>query len=244
MHQQRTYRNIIQSAELQAYRVVVKETDLMVYTQSKMIDETKELILEHRGYVENFIQSHPEFATTLAPWPEPGPAPAIIVAMIEAARNAAVGPMAAIAGAIAEQVGLGLLKSTEEVIVENGGDVFVKINSPVTVGIYAGKSPLSLQIGLKLETDVKPLAVCTSSGTIGHSLSMGKADAVCVVAASCSIADAAATAIANRIDSPADIEGAIKAGRQIQDLKGILVITGDKMGMWGDLEVARLKNGS
>ncbi len=244
MHQQRTYRNIIQSAELQAYRVVVKETDLMVYTQSKMIDETKELILEHRGYVENFIQSHPEFATTLAPWPEPGPAPAIIVAMIEAARNAAVGPMASIAGAIAEQVGLGLLKSTEEVIVENGGDVFVKINSPVTVGIYAGKSPLSLQIGLKLETDVKPLAVCTSSGTIGHSLSMGKADAVCVVAASCSIADAAATAIANRIDSPADIEGAIKAGRQIKDLKGILVITGDKMGMWGDLEVARLKNGS
>ena len=244
MHQQRTYRNIIQSAELQAYRVVVKETDLMVYTQSKMIDETKELILEHRGYVENFIQSHPEFATTLAPWPEPGPAPAIIVAMIEAARNAAVGPMAAIAGAIAEQVGLGLLKSTEEVIVENGGDVFVKINSPVTVGIYAGKSPLSLQIGLKLETDVKPLAVCTSSGTIGHSLSMGKADAVCVVAASCSIADAAATAIANRIDSPADIEGAIKAGRQIKDLKGILVITGDKMGMWGDLEVVPLKNGS
>ena len=244
MHQQRTYRNIIQSAELQAYRVVVKETDLMVYTQSKMIDETKELILEHRGYVENFIQSHPEFATTLAPWPEPGPAPAIIVAMIEAARNAAVGPMAAIAGAIAEQVGLGLLISTEEVIVENGGDVFVKINSPVTVGIYAGKSPLSLQIGLKLETDVKPLAVCTSSGTIGHSLSMGKADAVCVVAASCSIADAAATAIANRIDSPADIEGAIKAGRQIQDLKGILVITGDKMGMWGDLEVVPLKNGS
>ena len=149
-----------------------------------------------------------------------------------------------IAGAIAGQVGLGLLKSTEEVIIENGGDVFVKTNSPITVGIYAGKSPLSLQIGLKLETDLKPLAVCTSSGTIGHSISMGKADAVCVVAEACSIADAAATAIGNRIDSPADIEGAIKAGRQIKDINGILVIIGDKMGMWGDLEVVPLKSGS
>ena len=229
---------------LLAHRVVVKETDLMVHTETEMVEETRELVLEHRGYVENYIQSHPEFATTLVPWMDPGPAPAIIADMVRAARNAAVGPMAAVAGAIAGQVGLGLLKSTQEAIVENGGDVFVKINSPVTVGIYAGKSPLSLQIGLKLETDSKPLAVCTSSGTIGHSLSMGKADAVCVVAESCSIADAAATAIGNRIDSPADIEGAIKAGSQIKDINGILVIVGDKMGMWGDLEVVSLKSGS
>lgn len=244
MYQARNYRNLINCAGLVPYRVVVKETDLMVYTQTKMIDETKELILEHRGYVENFIQSHPEFATTLTPWTDPGPAPAIITDMVRAAHNAAVGPMAAIAGAIAGEVGLGLLKLTPEVIVENGGDVFVKINSPVTVGIYAGKSPLSLQIGLQLETDLKPLAVCTSSGTIGHSLSMGKADAVCVVSESCAIADAAATAIGNRIDSPADIEGAINAGRQIKDINGILVIIGDKMGMWGDLEVIPLKSGS
>ena len=233
MYEPRKYRNLVDVPTLEPYRVVVKQTDLMVYTQMKMIDETKELILEHRGYVENFIQLHPEFSTTLAPWTDPGPAPAIIVEMVKASRNADVGPMAAIAGAIAGQVGFGLLNSTEEVIVENGGDVFVKINPPVTVGIYAGTSPLSLQIGLKLKTDVKPLAVCTSSGTIGHSFSMGKADAVCVVAESCAIADAAATSIGNRIDSPADIEGAIKAGRQIKDIIGILVIIGDKMGMWG-----------
>ena len=244
MCEPRKYRNLINCGGLTPYRVVVKETDLMVYTETEMVEEARELILEHRGYVENFIHSYPEFATTLAPWTDPGPAPAIIVDMVKASRNAAVGPMAAIAGAIAGQVGIGLLKSTEEVIVENGGDVFVKINSPVTVGIYAGKSPLSLQIGLKLKTDLKPLAVCTSSGTIGHSLSMGKADAVCVVAESCAIADAAATSIGNRIDSPADIEGAISAGRKIKDINGILVIVGDKMGMWGDLEVIPLKSGS
>ena len=244
MYQERTYRNIIQTVDLQAYRVVVKETDLMVYTETKMIAEAKELILEHRGYVENYIQLHPEFATTLTPWTDQGPAPAIILDMAKASRNAAVGPMAAVAGAIAEQVGLGLLKSTKEVIVENGGDVFIKINTPVTVGIYAGRSPLSLRIGLKLKTEIKPVAVCTSSGTIGHSLSMGKADAVCVLADCCSIADAAATAIGNLVNSPADIEGAINAGKQIKDLSGILVIVGDKMGMWGDLEVVSLNKRS
>lgn len=244
MFEPRKYRNLVDVPALESYRVVVKETDLMVYTRTKMVEETRELVLEQRGYIENFINLHPDFATTLVPWADPGPAPGIVVDMISAARNAAVGPMAAVAGALAEQVGLGLLKSTDQVIVENGGDVFIKMNSPVTVGIYAGMSPLNMQIGLNMKTNLKPLAVCTSSGTIGHSLSLGKADAVCVVADSCSVADAAATAIGNLIGLPTDIESAIKTGRQMKDLNGIVVIIGEKMGMWGDLEVVSLNSGS
>jgi len=244
MHQERTYRNLIDSSELIPYRVVVKETDLMVYSETKLVNETKELVLEQRGYVEAFINSHPEFATALVPWPYDGPAPGIIVNMLNAARNAGVGPMAAIAGAIAEQVGHGLLNRTNQVMVENGGDVYIKMSSSVTVGIFAGKSPLSLRVGLRLKTDLKPQAVCTSSGSIGHSLSFGKADAVCVVADSCANADAAATAIGNLIKSPADIESAIKAGRNMGELIGIVVILGEKMGMWGDLEVVSLKDQS
>ena len=129
-------------------------------------------------------------------------------------------------------------------MVENGGDVYIKMSSSVTVGIFAGKSPLSLRVGLRLKTDLKPQAVCTSSGSIGHSLSFGKADAVCVVADSCANADAAATAIGNLIKSPADIESAIKAGRNMGELIGIVVILGEKMGMWGDLEVVSLKDQS
>jgi len=244
MHQERNYRNLIETAQLQAYRVVVKETDLMVYSETKLVNETKELVLEQRGYVEAFINSHPEFATALVPWPYDGPAPGIIVNMLNAARNAGVGPMAAIAGAIAEQVGHGLLNRTNQVMVENGGDVYIKMSSSVTVGIFAGKSPLSLRVGLRLKTDLKPQAVCTSSGSIGHSLSFGKADAVCVVADSCANADAAATAIGNLIKSPADIESAIRAGRNMGELSGIVVILGEKMGMWGDLEVVSLKDQS
>ena len=242
MYQERTYRNLIKSPELVPYRVVVKETDLMVYTDHKLIDETKELVLEQRGYVETFISSHPEFAEALVPWQLSGPAPAIIANMAKAAHNAGVGPMAAVAGAIAEQVGLGLLKLTDQAIVENGGDVFIKTHSELTVGIFAGDSPLSLRIGIQLKHQPNPMAVCTSSGTVGHSLSLGKADAVCVVADSCSIADAAATSIGNLVDSPADIEKAIEVGQKMNGLTGVVVIADDKIGMWGDLKIVSLKD--
>jgi uncharacterized protein len=240
MYQERTYRNLIETAQLQGYRVVVKETDLMVYSETRLIDETRELVLEQRGYVEGFIKSHPDFARALIPWQLDGPAPGIIVDMVKAGRNAGVGPMAAIAGAIAEQVGLGLLKLSDQVIIENGGDVFLKTDSPATVGIFAGNSPLSLRLGIRLKSKSNPLAVCTSSGTVGHSLSLGRADAVCVVAPSCSIADAAATSIGNLIDSPADIDSAISTGRKFEELSGIVVIVDEKVGMWGDLEVVSL----
>jgi len=242
MYQERTYRKLIESPKLIPYRVVVKETDLMVYTATKLEAETRELVLEHRGYVEAFIKSHPDFAKALIPWQFDGPAPGIIVNMLKAARNSGVGPMAAIAGAVAEQVGHGLLKLTDQVIIENGGDVFIKTNSSVTVGIFAGRSPLSLRFGIRLNNRSKPEAVCTSSGTMGHSLSRGKADAVCVVADSCPIADAAATSIGNLIDSSADIDSAIKTGRRIGELRAIVAIVGEKIGMWGDLEIVALKD--
>ena len=161
--------------------------------------------------------------------------------MVSAGERAGVGPMAAVAGAIAEHVGIDLLTHTDEVVVENGGDIFFKTNGPVTIGIFAGKSPISLKMGLRVNPEVKPLSVCTSSGTVGHSLSLGKADAVCVLSGSCSLADAAATSIGNRIASKAHIGSAIDFGKNIKGVDGIVVIMGNKMGMWGELEILRLK---
>jgi hypothetical protein len=241
MHQERTYRNLVNTEKLLAFRVVVMETDLLVHAGKKLEHETRELVLEHRGYVEAYIKAHPGFAAALTPWRLEGPAATIVVDMVKAGENAGVGPMAAIAGAVAEHTGLGLLKSTDHVIVENGGDVFIKTDTPLTVGIFAGKSPLSLRIGIRLSGGPKPMAVCTSSGTVGHSLSLGQADAVCVVADSCSIADAAATAIGNQIQSIADIGYAIGKGKGIENIRGIIIIVGEKMGMWGELEVIPLQ---
>lgn len=240
-HQERTYRSLLHKDNLAAFKVVVKETDLFVHAASPLEDMTKELILKHRGYIETYIQQHPEFAKTLQPWHVSGPAPLIVKDMAAAAEKAGVGPMAAVAGAIAEHVGTELLMQTKEVIVENGGDIFLKTEGAVTIGIFAGSSPLSLRIGLRIDSGGKSFGVCTSSGTVGHSLSRGQADAVCVVSDSCSLADAAATAIGNQIQSKNDIQEALEFGKRIQGINGLVIIIGDAIGMWGSLEIVPLK---
>jgi ApbE superfamily uncharacterized protein (UPF0280 family) len=241
LFEERNYRKLVSTENLTTFQVVVQQTDLLVHAERKLAAQTRELVLEHRGYVAAYIKAFPDFMTTLEPWRREGPAPNIISDMIRAGAKAGVGPMAAIAGAIAEHVGRGLLGFTDQVMVENGGDVFIKTNSPVTVGIFAGASPLSMQVGIRLGGEKRPIAVCTSSGTLGHSLSLGLADAVCVVADSCALADAAATSIGNRIQSEADINAAIAAGQRIAEVAGIVIIAGDKIGAWGELELIRLE---
>ena len=240
-YQKRKYRNILNRDHMVSFRAAVKETDLFVHAEKPLEEMTRTLILRHRGVVEAYIQEHPEFAETLKPWPIAGPAPVIIRDMALAGKKAGVGPMAAVAGTIAQYVGMDLLSHTGEVIVENGGDIFIKTNGPVIISIFAGTSPLSLRVGLRLDYGEAPFAVCTSSGTVGHSLSFGKADAVSVVSGSCAIADAAATAIGNRVNSKTDIRSALDFGKSIPDVEGLVIIIGEDIGMWGELEVVPLK---
>jgi len=237
MYQQRTYRNQVYQDTMQSFNISVKETDLCIHAPQRMDALAKELVLQYRAFIEAYIKIHPEFETTLVPWRMQGPAPKIIADMVKAGKRSGVGPMAAIAGAISEYVGRDLLAHTDEVIVENGGDVFIKCNQPVSVGVYAGKSPLSLHIGFGVDSSHKPIAVCTSSGTVGHSLSMGQADAVSIVSESCALADAAATAIGNQVRTKADIQAAIEYGQNIEGVQGILIILDDKLGMWGDIDI-------
>ena len=241
MYQNRSYRNLLYKGDLISFRVVVNETDLFVHAKKPLEDITKELILKYRGYIEGYIRRHPAFVSALVPWRLNGPFPTIIREMVGAGDKTGVGPMAAVAGAIAEHVGLGLLSHTDEVIVENGGDVFLKTQVPVTVGIFAGDSPLSLRTGLRINPVENPLSVCTSSGTVGHSLSFGKADAVCVISRSCSLADAAATSIGNKVESKAHIQQAIDFGKQIEGIMGIVVIVSDAVGAWGEVEMVPLE---
>jgi hypothetical protein len=240
-YRKRTYRKCIQHRGLVTFNVTVKETDLQIWASRYLETAATQAVLQHRGYLESYIRSCPEFLTSLTPLYHPGPAPRIITDMLRASVQAQVGPMAAVAGAMAEQVGRVLLENAAEVIVENGGDIFLKMTQPATIAVFAGKSPLSMKLGLQFEVNPEPFAICTSSGTIGHSLSQGKADAVCTVASSCALADAAATAIGNRVRRPSDIQNAIAYGRTIQGLSGIVVIIRDKIGLWGDLNVVPLK---
>lgn len=234
--QERTYRNLVHS-HLNAFRVTVQESDLGIYADHVSAASARESVLQQRGHIESYIRHHPEFARTLRPIAEDPTAPPIVRDMIAASAAAGVGPMAAVAGAVAERVGRTLLSEAEEVVVENGGDIFLAVKRPLTVGIFAGSSPLSLKIGLRIAPDKAIQAVCTSSGTVGHSLSLGRADAVCVLGSSSALADAAATALGNRVERAGDIDRAIEWGRSIQGVLGMLIIAGEKLGAWGQLEI-------
>jgi len=148
-----------------------------------------------------------------------------------------VGPMAAVAGAISEYVGMELLNYTNEIILENGGDIFLSSKITKNVLIYAGASPFSNKIALEIPGNYKPIGICTSSGTFGHSLSFGKADAVVVLAEDTLLADAAATSICNMIKTSDDIESGTSFGKSINGIQGILIIIGDKMGAWGEINL-------
>ena len=239
-HQSRTYRTRMRRSGLVGFRVAVKETDLMILAQRDLSTEVQRLVIRERQQLEAYIHNNPEFLTTLIPWPADPYAPPLVRAMIEAAVIARVGPMAAVAGAIAARVGQELRSFTEEVIVENGGDIFMSLKRSATVSLYAGRSPLSHKVGLKIHPNQDTWGVCTSSGTVGHSLSLGRADAACVVAADAALADACATALGNRVPEPSAINAALEWIGTVPGLSGAVVIVGEHLGAWGQIELVSL----
>ncbi|MGD0794917.1 MAG: UPF0280 family protein [Dehalococcoidales bacterium] len=236
-YQPRTYRHWVEGKDLVSFTATVNETDLYVRAAANLQRKTLRLVAKYRGQLERYIEKNPEFLTSLKPLPVPPKAPNIVKDMVKASSQVGVGPMASVAGAIAEYVGRELLEFSPEIIVENGGDIFLKISRKRTVGIYAGDSPLTGKIGLEIDPRDTPLGVCTSSGTVGHSLSFGQADAVVTVAATATLADAAATAIGNRVTHPGDVNGAIEFGRGIIGLNGIVIIIGKNIGAWGEVKL-------
>jgi len=236
----RTYRTRMARPGLTGFRVAVKETDLWVLADRDYTLEVQELVIQERHQLEAYIAKNPAFLTSLAPWPPDPFAPPVVREMVEAAAAAGVGPMAAVAGALAARVGRGLVLLGPEVIVENGGDIFLAITQPATVALWAGKSALSRRVGLKLDPSLSPLGVCTSSGTVGHSLSFGRADAACVLAPSPALADAAATALGNRVQGPDAIAPALAWVGTLPEILGAVVIVGEKLGAWGRVELVPL----
>lgn len=236
MFEPRVYRNKILAKELRTFEVKVKETDLLICADRDLTDIAYDLVYLCRAQLEEFINKHRIFAETYAPVEVPDSAPEIVKSMAHAAKLAGVGPMAAVAGAIAEYVATGLLEHTKEVIIENGGDIYIKTSIERSVGIFAGKSPLSDKIAVLVKPEDTPLAICTSSGTVGHSVSFGQADAVVIMSKNASLADATATKVGNLIHSKDDIKKALEFAQGIPGIDGAIAIVDDGLGGWGKLE--------
>ncbi len=237
--EERTYRHWVES-DLITFEVCVGESDLLISAERPLPDLTERALRFVRSELESYLVRDPEFERTLRPHePLPG-APPIAFAMAKAAQACGVGPMAAVAGAVAQMVGEALLSESEQVIVENGGDIFLRTTRPRVAAVYAGKSPLTGKLGLKVNRLNQPLGLCTSSGTVGHSLSFGRADAAIVLAESATLADAAATALGNRVKEPGDIARALEFLQDIPGIYGGAVVIGENIGGWGEVEFVGL----
>lgn len=240
MYEPRFYRNWLKDDDLVSFEAIIKETDLHIRADKNLQKKALASILKHREAIEKYIYRHPEFLKALAPVALEKDAPLIIRDMIECSGIANVGPMASVAGAIAEYVGKDLLEYSQEVIVENGGDIFIKTCRKRLVGVYAGNSVFTKKIALEILPEKKPLGICASSGTVGPSLSFGKADAAIIIARSAVLADAAATTVGNAVREEIDIPRALEIAQTIKGVKGAIVIKNDKMGAWGDVKIAKL----
>jgi uncharacterized protein len=201
----------------------------------------------YRTQLENYLAIDPEFGRSLKPYQTNHYAPELAIGMALAAKKANVGPMAAVAGAFAQQLGNDLMNQykIKEIAIENGGDIFLHLLSPIILSIFAGNSPLSGKVGIEIPKNAGSIGVCTSSGTVGPSLSFGKADAVMVACKDTGLADSWATSLGNRVQVAEDIDNTLKFTEQIKEVLSVVIICGGKIGIRGvfDLKIIKQKNG-
>lgn len=244
MFEPRFYRDMLAGEAIDSYQVCYKETDLYIRSSIKLMDLAYNKVRKLRLKLDKYIENHHHFAESLLPVHLLVTAPVEVKKMAEASALAGVGPMAAVAGLFAEEVGKLILTYTDRVLVENGGDIFIKSPVETKIGIFAGEnSPFSGKLSLKIPSD-QSLGICTSSGTMGPSLSFGKADSVTIISPSTPLADAAATAVCNHIRTEDDIDGAINWCQGIDGITGVVIIINDKIGIWGNYEIEKVKRGA
>ena len=204
--------------------------------RSDRFDQAVAAIREQRALLETYIERHPGFAKSLIPVGLLPDAPDIACRMAQAASQTGVGPMAAVAGTIAQLAAeAALAAGASEAIVENGGDLYVAAARETRVALHAGDSPIGDSLAFAIPPERLPLAICSSSSRMGHSLSLGDCDLATVVAPNASLADAAATLAANLVKTADDIDPTLARIQAIPGIAGVLLIKGERIGLAGDL---------
>ena len=239
----------------QKLQVVVDETDLWLtlpaaFPAQEAVAETINIVRSLRGDLKLWIALHPEFRISLTPVPVPKSAPPIVWAMAAAAAIMGVGPFAAVAGAVAQAVAkylAGLLMARglpREVIVENGGDIYICSEKSRVIALLSDPENPA-QLGLRLDKADFPLAVCSSSALIGPSLSFGQSDLAMVRARDGALADAAATAYGNMLKDSSCIAETLRRaeGDAPKGIEGVFVQCGGQVGIWGRLELVAVNYG-
>jgi len=246
--EERTYRNQFNTSRFKSFEVKYRETDLWIGVDPESFNhEMKETVREKmqslRRELDEYIKKEPFFKKSLKPFIPAEHTPAEAVEMAGAAEKAGVGPMAAVAGLFAREVAGEILQnfSVNELVIENGGDIYAQLKNDLIFSVFAGDSILSERIGLVIPAEAGAVGICTSAGTVGPSLSYGNADAVVVVAKNPLIADAFATAFGNKVKSPEDVEKVINQSEKYCEILALLIICEDQVGIRGEYEIKILK---
>jgi ApbE superfamily uncharacterized protein (UPF0280 family) len=238
-HKSRFYRGY---DDICTFNVKLHTSDLFIRADKNLQEEALGILTNIRRELEDYINRRDEFIHSLNPIKPDGSEPEIASEMIMVSSTVGVGPMAAVAGAIAEKVGIELLNFTDEVIVENGGDIWMKLTKSAIIGIYAKNIYFKQDIGIKIDPNKTPCSVCTSSSKLGHSISFGKADSVTVVANGGALADATATAVCNMVQTSDNIEDALSFVMSINGVSGCIIILNDILAVQGDIELIPLSS--
>lgn len=193
-------------------------------------------IVRQRRILEEYITRDPEFKTTLVPIDLRADAPEIARRMAWAARRVGVGPMAAVAGAMAQIAAeAALAAGAQEAIVDNGGDIYLKTVEPVLVALGTGATKLANRLAFSVQPHETPISICSSSGKMGPSLSFGRCDLATIVAKDAALADAAATQAGNLVKTVADVDAALESILGIEGVDGVLLVKDDRVGLAGHL---------
>ena len=233
------YRSKVRYKQKYNWRILYKYSDILISCDTDVSPRLEKLIREIYCLLGTRIKEDPAFQKSLSPLKsKPGYHP-VIREMYHKTAIFNVGPMAAVAGAVCDYMANDLGSCCRRLIIENGGDVFIKSDEDTDVGVYLNNKYFTDKIYLKVKAGDTPCGLCSSSGSFGHSLSMGKSDLVVVMAKSTIAADGAATSIANNINSAQDIFKTINNYKSIKDITGILIIKDDKLGIWGNIELTK-----
>lgn len=225
---------------MRRYHFQFRETIATILAEHEgMCEAAKEGMLEARREVERCIALDPFFGSTYSPY-RPASGGKTISRMVMAAESANVGPMASVAGAIA-WAGMDAMveAGATQGAIDNGGDIVLLSGKKMLVGIYAGDSPFSCRYAFEIPASSGLFAICTSSATVGHSVSFGSADAVTVFGRDPALADAWATAICNEL-TPEDqgvLERLEMSACSGEGVTGVFAVFGDRAIEWGDVPV-------
>ena len=247
-YKERSYRSRFSNDERRWFCVKFLESDLWIGVDSgsysaSMEADTYSMLVDLRRSMDAYLLMDPAYKAALVPYDAGLEAPTILKDMSKVSHKTGIGPMSAVAGAVALHVAEFLKSkfSVKEVIVENGGDIYAEAHSDMDIAVFAGQSPLSEKIGLHIPASAFPLGICTSSGTVGPSLSLGRADAVMIVCKDVLLADSYATAMANRIKIVNDLQPVIDRIQNIPDILGAIAIKDDRLALCGHYELRLFK---